>query len=124
MYSDTKRPEEAEDLYKKALAIRTHLAEQHPEAYLQYVAQTQFNISILFAVNKCYEEALSMAQKALETYTTLNNMFDGHFANEIESANQLIEMIKHDNQPSQNQSLIKRIIAFIKRLFYKKQPNE
>ena len=78
------------------------------------------SISILFAVNKCFEEALSMAQKALETYTTLNNMFDGHFANKIEIANQLIEMIKKDNQPSQNKSPIKRIIAFIKRLFCKK----
>lgn len=35
-----------------------------------------------------------MAQKALETYTTLNNLFKDFFLNHIQLTNQLIDELK------------------------------
>ena len=62
---DTKRYDEAEEIYKKAVSIREKLAEENPEAYESDLATSYNDLGNLMAITKRYAEAEEAYKKAI-----------------------------------------------------------
>ena len=89
-YNGIHRFQEAEEMYKAALATRKALAAKDPDTYLQYVAISQNNLGLLYIAIRRFQEAEEMLREALKTRTVFAKQNPSAYLPEVaESQNNL-----------------------------------
>lgn len=94
LHSDTNQLDNAEEEYNEALTTYRQLADKNPDAYLHKVAQTLFNMALMYLARKEYLAAEAAALESLEKYRIMAEKSHAAFDKYVKEGEELLEDIQ------------------------------
>ncbi len=80
------------------MIILRQLADKNPDAYLHKVAQTLYNMALLYLARKEYPAAEDAALESLEKYRIMAEMSHAAFERYVKKADKLLEDIRKEKE--------------------------